>query len=573
MASDKDLKTTLQRIDGRGYKAYQDIRGTYRFPEYTLIIDHVQGDPFASPSKVRLQIDQSRAGFPEKLFANKPRRIALQDFLARSFSRAIKQIARLNRGIGKSGLIAIDSGRQEVLERTSISVTSQRVEARFFMGLPARGRTILGREAGEMFFNELPRIVKGSLFFISLQQKVLLAHIQVVEDYADISRQLKEKGLATFIANDSILPRHSGVDDRALIEGGEVKKVVSFTSPEKLKVEFCLPNRGRTIGMGIPQGVTLIVGGGFHGKSTLLNAIGMGVYPHIPGDGREYIAADPSAVKIRAEDGRRVEKVNISPFINNLPFKKDTVRFSTDNASGSTSQAANIIEALEAESRLLLVDEDTSATNFMIRDARMQELVVKEKEPITPFVDKVRSLFTNYGVSTILVAGGSGEYFEVADTIIMMDEFIPRDVTREAREIAGRYQTTRTKDKDTHFGTLTPRSPSPASFNPSRGKREVKIAARGLKQILFGKTSIDLSAIEQLADPAQTRAIGELIHYYSSKYAAREKNLTEGLIKLMDDLEKEGFDLISTFRPADLAVPRLFEVAAAINRMRTLKIQ
>lgn len=573
MASDKELRTILQRIDGRGYKTYHDIKGVYQFPDYTLIIDHIQGDPFASPSKIRLQIDQSRAGFPEELFANKPRRIALQDFLARAFSRAIKQTARMNRGIGKSGLIAIDSGRQEVLERTSISVTSPKVEARFFMGLPARGRTILGREAGEMFFSELPRIVKDSLFFISLQQKELLTHIQVVEDYADISRQLKEKGLVTFVANGSILPRRSGVDDRALIEGGEVEKVVPFTSPEKLKVDLSLPNRGRTVGMGIPQGVTLIVGGGFHGKSTLLNAIEMGVYPHIPGDGREYIAADPTAVKIRAEDGRRVEKVNISPFINNLPFKKDTVRFSTDNASGSTSQAANIIEALEAGSNLLLVDEDTSATNFMIRDARMQELVVKEKEPITPFIDKIRPLFSDCGVSTILVAGGSGEYFEVADTIIMMDEFIPRDVTREARGIAERYQTTKTTVKDSHFGMLTPRSPSPASFNPSRGKREVKIDARGLKQILFGKTSIDLSAIEQLVDPAQTRAIGELIHYYSLRYAGRGESLTEGLTKLMDDLEKEGFDLISHFKPADLAMPRIFEVATAINRMRTLKIQ
>jgi predicted ABC-class ATPase len=573
MASDKDLKSILQRIDGKGYKAYHDIKGTYRFPDYTLIIDHVQGDPFASPSKIRLQIEQSHAGFAEELFANKPRRIALQDFLARSFSRSIKQIARLNRGIGKSGLIAVDSGAQEVLERTSIHVNAKQVEARFFLGLPARGRIILGREAGEMFFNELPRIVKDSLFFTSLPQKELLDHIQVVEDYAEIPRQLKEKGLVAFIADGSTLPRRSGVDDRALVEGGEVKKVVTFISPEKLKVELWLPNRGRTVGMGIPQGVNLIVGGGFHGKSTLLNSIGMGVYPHISGDGREYVAADPTAVKIRAEDGRRVEKVNIIPFINNLPFRKDTIRFSTDNASGSTSQAANIIEALEAGSRLLLVDEDTSATNFMIRDARMQELVVKEKEPITPFIDKVRPLFTDYGVSTILVAGGSGEYFEVADTIIMMDEFVPHDVSTEAREIAEKYRTARNTDRDSNFGMLTPRSPAPASFNPSRGKREVKIDARGLKQILFGKTPIDLSAIEQLVDPAQTRAIGELIHYYSQKYAGREKNLTEGLTKLMDELEKEGLDLVSPFKPADLAMPRLFELAAAINRMRTLKIQ
>ena len=157
-----------------------------------------------------------------------------------------------------------------------------------------------------------------------------------------------------------------------------------------------------SLAQGFPQGITLIVGGGFHGKSTLLNALEAGVYNHKPNDGRELVITDPDVVKIRAEDGRSVSGVDISPFINNLPFGQETTQFSTENASGSTSQAANIMEALECEELLrMLVDEDTAATNFMIRDQRMQQLIAKDKEPITPFIDRVRQLYNEHNVSTI----------------------------------------------------------------------------------------------------------------------------------------------------------------------------
>ena len=100
--------------------------------------------------------------------------------------------------------------------------------------------------------------------------------------------------------------------------------------------------------MGIRKGITLIVGGGYHGKSTLLKALEAGVYNHIAGDGREFVITDDTAFKLRAEDGRSITGVDISPFIKNLPNKKDTVHFSTEDASGSTSQAANLMEALES---------------------------------------------------------------------------------------------------------------------------------------------------------------------------------------------------------------------------------
>ncbi|HDH96874.1 MAG TPA: ATPase, partial [Proteobacteria bacterium] len=346
-----------------------------------------------------------------------------------------------------------------------------------------------------------------------------------------------------------------------------------FKSPKSLEVAIELPDEREVVGMGIPEGITLIVGGGFHGKSTLLDALARCVYPHIPGDGREYVVTDEAAVVIRSEDGRYVEKVDISPFVSNLPYGRDTKRFSTENASGSTSQAANIVEAMELGAKVLLIDEDTSASNFMIRDARMQRLVAKEAEPITPFVDRARELYDRFGISTVLVMGGSGDYFDVADVVIKMVEYVPHDATAEAKRIAGEMPTNRQHEAPEPMGECEPRLPDPKSFDPSKGRREVKIGARGLHQISFGRTAIDLDFVEQIVDTSQTRAIGEAIHYYSERYAKKGYNLAEGLRLLMKEIEDRGLDVLDPRKPADLATPRIFEIGAAINRMRTLHIK
>ena len=520
MKAEKDLQATLRKIDGRGYKAYKDIQGSYHFPQYILHIDHVQGDPFAAPSRLRIQISQTVSQFPESLFSSPSRRIALEDYLARKFAQAIDATVKGRRGSGKSGRVQIDHCGQEILERTAILVTTQQIEARFSVGLPAAGRRVLSREAETMLFRELAEIIRRALLYDRLHQAAIQRHIDVAEDQNVLRNTLTQKNLVAFLANGSLLPRRSGIDDRPLQES-RLEHVVPFQSPASLEVEVGLPNRGTIRGMGIPAGVTLIVGGGFHGKSTLLNALERGVYTHIPEDGREYVATVPEACKIRSEDGRRIEQVNITPFISNLPFAKNTAQFSTENASGSTSQAANIMEAVEIGSTLLLIDEDTSATNFMIRDERMQELVAKDKEPITPFVDKVRQLYRDYGVSTILVMGGSGDYFDVADTVIMMDAYTPHDVTVHVREIIQKHATTRQAEGGRHFGPVIGRSPAIKSFDASRGKRDVKIDVKGLYTLLYGSTTIDLSGLEQLVDPSQTRAIGDIILYYSKRYAGR----------------------------------------------------
>lgn len=562
-----NLKSTLLRLDGASYKAYKDIRGNYQFPDFTLIIDYVQGDPFAAPSKLRVKIPQSVAGFPKQLYKSKSREVALRDYLTRQFDRAANNVSS-HRGTGKSGLIAITRYGQEVLERTAVFIDDDFLEVRFVVGLPARGRRILGRQATEMLCEDIPDIVTEALLYQSLDAQAIQQQVESIEDADWLRQQLPAKGLIAFVANDSILPRRSGIDFRPL-----TNEAIPFSSPPSLEVEFNCPNRGIIKGMGIPAGITLIVGGGYHGKSTLLKAIELGVYNQIPGDGREFVVTNPTAVKIRAEDGRSIAGVDISPFINQLPQGRSTTNFSTTNASGSTSQAANIIEAIEAGTELLLIDEDTTATNFMIRDRRMQQLISKDKEPITPFIDKVQQLYTDYNISTILVMGGSGDYFDVADTVIAMENFIPQDATKQAKAIAQQYVTHRSSEGGTNFGHIKPRIPVAYSINPSRGKRDVKLKVRDVDEIAFGTEDIDLSAVEQIVDAGQLRAIALAIVYAQENCMSQKQTIAEILDRVMKDISQKQLDIITDFPQGDLALFRCFELAAALNRLRSLQVE
>ena len=568
MRGKETLRTILRRIDGRGYKAYKEIEGAYDFGEYALFIDHVQGDPFAAPSQVRVQVPQGLAGFPEDAYDNKSREIGLRDFLTREFHRACSRFSRGNRGSGKSGIIMIDRPGQEMLERTALFVSGSYVEARFVAGLPAFGRTVAGRHAEAMFFEEIPQIVRSALFFNNLNKKAIYKQIEVAEDADFLRSQLDKLGLVAFVADGAILPRASGVDDRPLARG----RVIAFESPQSLRVGVELPNHGAITGMGVPKGVSLVTGGGYHGKSTLLKALEVGVYNHIPGDGRDFVVANPRTVKVRAEDGRRIEKVDISPFINNLPLGQRTTDFSTEDASGSTSQAANIVESLEMGARVILIDEDTSATNFMIRDHRMQELVSKDKEPITPFIDKVGQLYHDLGVSTILVIGGSGDYFDVADCVICMVEYKPHDVTERARAIAEKYRAERAGEGGERFGAITRRVPLARSINPSRGKREVKIGVKGLQSIAFGTHIIDLGGVEQLVDSSQTRAIGDAL-YYARRYMDGERTIGQVADAVMRDIIDRGLDVLSPRPTGDYAAFRALELGQAMNRLRSLSVR
>jgi predicted ABC-class ATPase len=596
--SAEELRRILRRIDGRGYRVYKEIRGHYDLGDLSLHIDHVQGDPFAAPSKLRVRAPMAVAKLPADLFEARVRRLGLADFLAREVHGAIHKRRpaggggrgehrdREQRGSGKRGLISIDAGGQEVLERSAVVISSEWVEARLEVGLPAAGRRVLGRQAEELLLHELPAVARKGLLWEPIPGRRAREFALCVENQEAIREQLDPLGLIAFVGNGAILPRESGASDRPLRRD----EAVPFQSPPSFEVAIELPNpldgpEGETCtiqGMGIGKGVTLIVGGGYHGKSTLLRALERCVYPHVPGDGREYVVTSAAAVKIRAEDGRRVEQVDIHPFIDRLPrprgeAERSTRAFCSDDASGSTSQAANIVEAVEVGVDALLLDEDTCATNFMVRDARMQALVHKDFEPITPFLDRVRELHDTHGVSTALVMGGCGDYFDVADRVIMLRDYRALDVTAEARDVARANVSDRRAEALTPMEPPIPRLPRPESFDASRGRRDVKIDAKGLDQLLYGSDPIDLRAVEQLVDRSQTRAVGLAIHLAVQRFMRDGTTLAQVLDQLDAFFDTDGLDALDPFHrpgehPGNLARPRRFEIAAAINRLRTLRI-
>lgn len=562
----KTLTSFLKHLDGKNYTAYKDIRDTYHFMDFTLIIDYIQGDPFASPSRFRVQVPHSIAGFPRDTFYNRSRQMALADFLARRFRTASYELYKA-RGPGKSGEINMPIMGPEVVERTNVIINEQYIEARFHVGLPARGRRILGLQAMELLCEELPKVINRSLKFNSIDEDELYRQLEVSEDADFIRHKLISQQLVCFVANGSILPRSSGNESAPLLEGA-----IPFQSPPELEVSFECPNRGLVTGMGIPAGITLIVGGGFHGKSTLLNAVSEGIYNHVPGDGRELVVTNPHVVKVKSEEGRNIHKVDIRAFIDHLPNQADTENFVTHNASGSTSQAANIMEALEMGAKAMLIDEDTSATNFMIRDQRMQNLIGKDFEPITPFVDKVRLMYEDLGVSSVLVMGGSGDYLDVADRVIAMENYQPVDVTEKAKAIAEKIPVERVREGGEEFGRVYHRRIFLKSLDPSKGKKSVNIKTRRTNYIGFGKEEIELHAIDQLIDPGQLKAIAEAIIFFKKDPESRELPLSDILIKLDQYIRENGLHSIAQSARGDLVYFRPYEIAATINRHRGLII-
>ena len=562
----EELEQHLRRLDGRGYRDYKEVRGRYRAPNFTLAVDHVQGDPFAEPSRVRALVAPEDARLPEWALRSPVRRLAAADFLNRALHRALGG-ASSDRGSGKSGVLTVLRPGQEVLERAALRVGEDgAVEARFRVGLPARGRSILGRQAADLLARDVVRAVDGSLLFPALDADALRLHVETVEDARALRDQLAGRGLVAFVADGAHLPRLSGVDDRPL----PFDRAVPFRSPDSLRVTLQAPNSGEVGGMGVPAGVTLIVGGGFHGKSTLLRAIERGVYDHLPGDGRERVVTVSSAVKVRAEDGRSVAGPDISNFIGRIPGGGDTRDFRTRNASGSTSQAAAIVEALEVGAGCLLLDEDTSATNFMIRDARMQALIADEHEPITPFVDRARQLSVELGVSTILVVGGSGDYFDVADTVVAMRDWVPEEVTAEARRVAGEYPTHR-QHEGGPWTPIAPRIPLPGSLDPSKGRHDVHVRTRTEERVLFGTEEVELSAVEQLVETAQTRAMGQALAWARGRALDGRRTIPEALSVVMETLEREGLDAFQEHLTGELAAFRIYELAAFLGRVRSLE--
>ena len=565
MHDEAELRRILARMDGKGYASYKQLKGSYRLGAFVLSVDHVQVDPYAPPSRMRIGVNMDTVGIPADLTCDAVGKIAVSDFMTRGFDRVARRLVPKPTGTGSSGLVSIGHPGQEVLERTSVLIGADLVEARIDVGLPARGRRVQGRQATTLLAELLPRIAEASLLFGRINQQALRDQVLLLRDQEHLRGALAGRGLVAFVGDGAILPRRAGNSDLPL----QGDSVVPFVSPRNLQVSFDLPSGRQVTGMGIPEGVTVIVGGGYHGKSTLLRAIERGVYPHIATDGREWVITRPDVVSVRAEDGRAVTGADISPFIANLPSGIDTSAFCTANASGSTSQAANLVEAVGAGASALLMDEDTSAANFMIRDELMRSLIPADQEPITPFVDRVRALFDELGVSTVLVAGGSGAFFGVADLVIAVNRYVPRDVTQKARTLAGAQKA---RPQKAVFDALRARRPASVTLGPPKDDRPAK--ALGRATIRYGGDTIDLSAVPQLVDAEQTQAIARALNRLGDTLDDRT-DISDKLDEVLRRMDQEGLDWLWPHpgHPGHLARPRPYELRAAIRRCRRLRVQ
>lgn len=540
------LTATLKKIEKQNYRAYQQIKGQYDFGDYTFHIDYVQGDPYASASRVRAIRPWSLTGLAWLQETSSAFQIAARDFIARSFAEFAKQ----------EQSISIALTGQTVLDSTAVLFTDQGIELRFRIDLPAEGRSVLGKKTNNILTFHLPKFIRRCTLERELDKSALLKHCQTIEDQVAMRAQLEDKGLIAFVGNGSVLPRIAGNCDLPM------KDAVEFKAPSSLEVTLDTPNQGQVVGLGIPKGITLIVGGGFHGKSTLLNAIERSIYDHIPGDGRELIVTNQESMKIRAEDGRCVHNLNLSNYINHLPMGKDTADFSTQDASGSTSQAAWLQESIEAGAQAMLIDEDTSATNFMIRDERMQALVSKGDEPITPLVDRIGQLRDDLDVSTIIVMGGSGDYLDVADTVIQMHDYQALDVTEKAKQVIVQHPSQRENESESELETFRPRQFNCSALQKILAEGKFRISAKGKDSLRFGKEFADLSALEQLESSSELQAIGWL--WFS---LAQQPGWSKNPAKQISELLKGDWSAAMPIQ-GDLAKPRTLDVIAALNRMR-----
>ncbi|MEZ8778532.1 ABC-ATPase domain-containing protein [Vibrio lentus] len=540
------LTAKLKKLEKQNFRAYQQIKGQYDFADFELHIDHVQGDPYASSSRFRATRAWSLTGLGWLKEKSYEYQVAARDFIARSFSEFAKQEATVS--------IALTG--QTVLDNTSVVFTEHGIEIRFRINLPADGRSILAKKAINIITFYLPKFIRRATLERELNIEAMIKHCEAVEDQDALRAQLEENNLAAFVANGSVLPRIAGNCDLPM------KGAVPFLAPESLSVTLNTPNQGDVTGLGIPKGITLIVGGGFHGKSTLLNAVERSIYNHIPGDGREGIVTATDTMKIRAEDGRCVHNLNLSNYINHLPMQKDTSDFSTQDASGSTSQAAWLQESIEAGVQTLLIDEDTSATNFMIRDERMQALVSKGAEPITPLVDRIGQLREEMDISTIVVMGGSGDYLDVADTVIQMHDYQAVDVTEKAQEVIAQHPTQRTNECETALETFVPRSLNRAALMKILTDGKFRVNAKGKESLRFGKEFADLSALEQLESTSEVNAIGWAWFQFAQTPGWSNNPAKEFSAILSDEWH------VNMPNYGDLAKPRVLDVMAALNRMR-----
>ena len=576
------LKKLIQSISDHPFQSIRKLTGNFQFPLFSFNFIKIQGSPGANPASIAtVKVSLADSELPGKFLDSSVSRLAVADFLIRRFNQGIAKYARQNRGKDGSGSFHTIEFGQKMLKRDSVLFSEQAIELRFIFSLPAKGSgggRFDAEQAWLMFEQELTVIVEYTLYYKAYDQaskKLLQQYLDIQYNRQYIKHFMEQNSLCVFINNGARLPRISGVDDRPVL-GADI---ISFQSPALTQIEIPLSSGNIILGMAIKEGITCITGGGYHGKSTLLQAILSGVYAHIPGDGREYIVTREDAVFIRAEEGRSIRNVNISPFISQLPNGVSTEQFSSDNASGSTSQAASIIESIESGSRFLLFDEDTCATNLLFRDELIKKVVDPANEPITPLYSTVRSIWKQHGVSMIFVVGGLGSFLQKADTCLLMDNYQCMDITNKVREVLGNVA----EETPVRFSFDVRRYLSTDNFAPSyinnRLKKQLSKRIKNLRnaprQLEYGMDLINLEALPQIVEAPQLLSVGYcllILHQEMQKQKNEAQTIEYWLQWLYKKLDQQGLSFLQPDYPGTLSLPRKYEIAAAINRTRSLKI-
>ena len=561
----KALYQKIRTLNGKNYGLYKSLADKpWDFGDFALEFLHVQGDPYAPASRVVIKANLSMLGYAGEWGGSFERRLALSDFLHRKLSRLVKE-----RYPDKDAAIVFDTAGPEMLVRNSLWIDNGELRACLQVRLPGDGRKIQAEVAAEILTMVLPDLVSAGLYYSKSDEAALQEHFRVLAERKEILAQLESCGLCAFVPDGAVLPRASGLSELPL-EGA-----VPFTAPEQMAVTLNVC--GREIrGMGIPKGITVITGGAFHGKSTLLQALTRAVYPHIPGDGREGIVIDESALRVGVEDGRSVRGTDLSQFVRDLPGGVSTKNFNTLSASGSTSEAANLLEAMEAGSRAFLIDEDSSAVNFLIRDVRVRKLLGDDREPLIPLTDRIREISAQ-GYSFILVAGACGDYLDLADNIVIMANYKAECAKNVSGVIASeaKQSTPAVSSARPFVGYMQPLQ---KSVRPTSAvERQVKVKLSGDTLLQIGFLVSDTSRLNTLVDKQQRLGAGFVLlnllqnaasNSESSDASNAGDSVAVTIQKLYEKIQNVGFRNLPQGMSREMSLPRVVDIACVAFRLR-----
>ena len=551
MRDKREFHSILTTIHGKDASAYMALAGDFDFTRFVLhhIRIAVQGDAETVATLV-LHVPQMIAGFPESLFETPIRRTALEDHLTREVAKAVSRVQSLTGVTGPDTIRFVNPG-PHILPRSAFVVASDFVEARLSVCLPVKDGKVDADSARRIFFDLLPQIVTDAMIFCYQDAEQIQRFVQVMEDADEIRQSLMQQGLVGFVAEGSS-PSPNGP---------------ALTIDESIRTEIGVPNAGTLNGLAIPSGVTVVLGDPLSGRHELVAALGDGVYNHIPEDGRSLIVTVPDAVRVCAEPGRPVRNVDLRAFLRD---SQAAASVSTASASGHVSQMATSMEALQAGAQVLMYDESDSDAAFLAADARLRTVSGGHPGQAIPLSDRVRQMADEWRISIVIGAWAcAGPFLASADRILWIENGVVRDVTDSARDVGFDAP-----DAQIHslpeLATETRRI-CPSSIDPSCGFDDARIEAPTPDTIQFGRSIIHLAGVPQVADESQAFTLGLILNYAKLHHLDTDRSLSEVLDLIDQELGMEGLDTLARDLRGNLARPRRFEIAAALNRLPTLR--